>query len=477
MAMLFVVRTLCHNGHMAEVIVDPITLSRPNRSFRRLLIAAILALIIMALGLIYIMSQAATYTVIRVLPQIGMNSSGFYVTTLNRPFVPRGANFVRLATSPSGIVYHSVFEPGQYNSTNVKNSLAGMKNSGYNVVRVFIDPGEFTTPSHGISTAIGSTTPINEAYIRNVADFVKQAASNGIYTIPIIDGIPANTYYYKTAGSPTAEIGGQNVVYLDTRYVQAKEMYVKEFVKALKANLSAGSRQAVLAYQTDNEVFFEGNQPPFNKMSGTLTSLDGVAYDMSKPDRRQQAADANLVVYATKMKQAITSVDPQALLTLGFFTNNAVQKTAFNGLATYCDNSTAQKCGATTDYRTPGRPASVSIFSQVDFIDMHAYSSGPNYSLKNDLASSEYALFKKPYIIGEFGTEKKYFSNITTAAIGMKNFQTTSCGLNAKGWLFWTWDTNLTTSLAYQDLFYSLADSNGAINGQLAPVARPDPCK
>jgi hypothetical protein len=42
--------------------------------------------------------------------------------------------------------------------------------------------------------------------------------------------------------------------------------------------------------------------------------------------------------------------------------------------------------------------------------------------------------------------------------------------------LFWTWDTDTTTSLASQSLFYSLANSRGAINGQLAPVARPNAC-
>jgi hypothetical protein len=43
----------------------------------------------------------------------------------------------------------------------------------------------------------------------------------------------------------------------------------------------------------------------------------------------------------------------------------------------------------------------------------------------------------------------------------MKNLQMASCKLGAKGWLFWTWDTGTTTSLASQNLFYSLADSRG----------------
>jgi endo-1,4-beta-mannosidase len=444
-----------------------------KRSFKWFALPLLAVLAVVILGSTYYSAQA--YTIISFLPKITMTPTGFYNTRTAKPFVPRGANFVRLATSATGLTYHSTFEPGQYNPAHIQATLTGMKNAGYNTVRVFIDHGEFTTTSHGISSGIGSNQPIRAEYMANVVNFVTQAAAKGIYTIPVLDGVPANTYYYKTAGSPTGNIHGNNVLYLDPRYVQAKELYVKEFITALQTGIrnSNGVRGGVLAYATDNEVFFESNRPPFDTMSGTLTSLDGLKYDMAKTADRQQAMDANLVVYSARMKQAIASADPQGLLNLGFFTNNAVGKTSFNGAMPYCST----QCSATTNYRVPGRPAAVSIYGKADFIDLHAYSSGVNYSPKADLASSEYTLFKKPYIIGEFGTEKKSYSSVTNAAIGMKNMQIASCSLNAKGWLFWTWDTSLTTSLASQNLFYSLADNNGAINGQLAPIVRPDPCR
>lgn len=417
-------------------------------------------------------TQAITARAIKFTPRITVRSGGFYTSTL-QSFVPRGSNFVRLATSPSGQTYHSVFEPGQYNPANIQTTLTGMQNSGYNVVRVFIDPGEFTTPSHGISTAVGSTTPLNTAYMANIVDFVKQAGAKGIYTIPVIDGVPANTYYYRTAGSPTGDIQGRNVMYLDSRYVQAKEEYVKQFVGALTSGLTSTQRSYVLAYQTDNEIFFDASQAPFNTMSGTLTSLDGITYDMSQSSQRQQAVDANLAVYAARMKQAVSSVDSQALFTLGFFTNNAVGKTAFTGLVTSCGS----QCSA-SDYWFPGRPAAVTSSGKVDFVDMHTYSWGEGYSVTNDLASSEYSLFQKPYVIGEFGTTKAAYNNdVISAAYGMRDLQIASCSIQAKGWMFWTWDTSLVTSLANQNLFYSLADNGGAINGQLASVARPDPCR
>jgi hypothetical protein len=59
----------------------------------------------------------------------------------------------------------------------------------------------------------------------------------------------------------------------------------------------------------------------------------------------------------------------------------------------------------------------------------------------------------------------------------MKNLQVAYCPLGAHGCLFWMWDTDTTTSLPNQSRFCSLADSKGSINGQLAPVARPNPCR
>jgi hypothetical protein len=410
-----------------------------------------------------------------VLDKIVTRPGGLYDGVTGKAFTPRGVDYVRLAKAPDGSTYHSTFEPGQYSSATTQAVLNNIKtSSGYNTVRVFIDPGEFTTPSHGISTGVSSTTPINAAYIANVADFIQRAAADGIYTIPVLSDIPANTYYYNTAGSPKAGIQGNNVLYLDPRYVAAKEEYMRQFVSALAGLLgSTAADSDVLAYESDNEVYFDTSKPPFSTLSGTLTSLDGLSYNMAVPADRQQAADANLVAYSLDMKKALTQSDPGALLMMGFFTNKAVGKTGFNGFTTYCSTN----CKSGVDYRVPGRAASVSIYGGVDILDIHVYPNSSSYSLTTDLNSIEYSLFAKPYIIGEFGAIKSvYANNITTAAFAMKNLQVASCKLGAKGWLFWTWDTDTTTSLASQNLFYSLTDSRGAINGQLAPVARPDAC-
>lgn len=422
------------------------------------------------------LTAAATATqATTVLHKIVARSGGLYDSVTGKVFTPRGTDYVRLAKAADGSTYHSTFEPGQYSSAYTQAILSNMKtSSGYNTVRVFIDPGEFTNPSHGISTSVSSTTPINAAYIANAADFIRRAAADGIYTIPVLSDIPANTYYYNTAGTPGPRIQGNNVLYLDPRYVAAKEEYMRQFVSALGGLLGAKAADSdVLAYESDNEVFFDASKAPFSTMSGTLTSLDGLTYNMAVPADRQQAADANLVAYSRDMKNALVRADPSALLMMGFFTNKAVGKAGFNGITTHCSTD----CKPGVDYRVPGRAAQVSIFGAADIIDIHVYPNSSSYSLTADLNSIEYSRFAKPYIIGEFGAIKSvYANNITTAAYAMKSLQVASCQLGAKGWLFWTWDTDTTTSLASQGLFYSLSDDRGAINGQLAPVARPNPC-
>ena len=129
--------------------------------------------------------------------------------------------------------------------------------------------------------------------------------------------------------------------------------------------------------------------------------------------------------------------------------------------------------------RLPGAragPASLSIYGVADFLDIHAYPNASPWNAAFDLDTIERGLFKRPYIVGELGALKSvYGGDIARAAYGMRDAQVATCKLGAQGWLYWTWDTH--ENLASQPLFFHLDESGGAINGQLAPVARPDPCR
>ena len=85
-------------------------------------------------------------------------------------------------------------------------------------------------------------------------------------------------------------------------------------------------------------------------------------------------------------------------------------------------------------------------------------------------------MFAKPFIIGEMGARKDIYGyDVRAAAYGMRDLQIATCKLGAQGWATWTWDT--VSSLANQDKFFNQIESNGSINGQLAPIVRPDPCR
>jgi Cellulase (glycosyl hydrolase family 5) len=412
--------------------------------------------------------------------RIAANADSLYDTVTGEPFVPRGADYVRLAAGSHGGAFHSTFEPGRYSAQDAQTVLDNLKNaSGYNTVRMFIDPGDgyFT---NGLDTDPGSDG-LNPAYLDNVADFVERAAADGIYVLPALSAWPVSPYYteiFETTdhGTPNPDVSGDNQWFMDSGFIAAKKAYLRNFVADLHRRVG-DDITAVLAYETENEAFWEASQKPFSTMSGTLTGPDGLTYDMSKSADRQQAADASMVVYQNAAADGVHASDPQAMVTIGFFTNQAVGKPGYDGFATHC----ATDCQPGRDYRYPGRPASIARWSDTDFVDIHAYPQGGGYSLGADLDTVEISGVSKPYVMAEFGAYKPaYHGDITAAAYDMRDKQVQSCsvGRGAKGWIFWTYDTDVVDpGLASQDQFYSLADDRGAINGQLAPVVRPDPCK
>ncbi|WET81602.1 hypothetical protein P3102_10465 [Amycolatopsis sp. QT-25] len=76
---------------------------------------------------------------------------------------------------------------------------------------------------------------------------------------------------------------------------------------------------------------------------------------------------------------------------------------------------------------------------------------------------------KKPYVLGEFGVIKSvYGSDVPRAAFAMRGTQIASCAEEARGWIFWTWDT--ADPLAHPQSLFTLSQDPGAIDGQFASV-------
>lgn len=201
--------------------------------------------------------------------------------------------------------------------------------------------------------------------------------------------------------------------------------------------------------------------------------MNGLTYDMSDPTERQQSADANFVEYANRMAAAVKSVDPEGLVTIGMFTFGAVRRPGPQGMPAYCLDCDGE-------YRYPARPRSLAYWSDLDFLDIHIYPAhkpGINdpYTLDRNLQTIEWDHVEgMPVIVDEFGADKQFYSqDITAAAYGMRYMQVATCQRGMSGWLFWTSNPGDMPSL---QRFYTLTDQGGAINGQLAPIVRPNPC-
>jgi hypothetical protein len=414
----------------------------------------------------------------RITAPAGAGHGSLVDSSTGRPFVPRGNNYVRLApaTYLPGAYYHSTFEPGQYDAARADAALADMHANGYNVVRVFIDPGDPRSVAAGVPHGLGRGTADDTdgygPYYDDVADFVRRAAAYQLYVLPAMDAYPQSQYYWNIRGNYDPDqlnVGGSNAQYLVPGEIAAKKAYLASFVTELRSRLGAPLMTTFLALETDNEATWQADQKPFSSTSGTVTGSDGVVYDLSWAASRQLAADASMVQYANELVGAVHAVDPDLLVTTGMFTYRAVGK-AVDGFATHC----ASGCDG-GEWRYPARPASLSAFSTLSFLDLHLYPQAGSYTVAADLASSEWSLVRGTVIVGEYGAVKDvYQGDIVAAAYAMRNLQVTTCQDGFAGWLFWTFDT--TDSPGQRSLF-TLQDTRGAINGVLAPIVRPDPCQ
>ncbi len=74
----------------------------------------------------------------------------------------------------------------------------------------------------------------------------------------------------------------------------------------------------ILSYQLRNELFFEANAPPFTLNSGMVSTANGKTYDMASAADRQRMMDEGLIYYIETIREKILSVDPTALISVGF---------------------------------------------------------------------------------------------------------------------------------------------------------------
>lgn len=355
----------------------------------------------------------------------------FYDRQTGERFVPRGANLIRLGT------YHVTLDPRSYDPAEIDSVLGAMADFGYNVVRVFHDHR-----TGGLAAPEG----LSAAYMDNVADLLARAHEHGLYVILTQDWLPDGGRY-AFEGDP--DIESINALYLSRGGVDANVRFFTDFVQAL---LDRGAAlDALWAYELRNELYFQADAAPFSLHSGIVTTANGESYDLADPAAHTRMLEENLVSWADTMRAAIRTLDPTALVTIGFF-------------EPYGPNPS--RIGDERIIET----GAVIADSSLDFIDLHGY---PGGSIDLGQLAENFklpTLTEKPIVLGEFGAFSNVYPTAEIAAQALISWQAASCPLGFDGWLFWTWDAGGGGQV------WNGTDADAVIANALAPVNRPDPC-
>jgi hypothetical protein len=388
--------------------------------------------------------------------QIGVRSSpsGFaelYNRSSDTTFTPRGNNYIRLAyqTDSTGntTFYHSTFNVGLYDSNRADTVLAAMQTNGYNAVRVFLNgccANSIGDPAGGLSSA----------YIANLADFLTKAEAHGIYAIITTDWLPSYGGYSDHYANCT-QFSSYNTLNLCAGGVSGNASFFHDLAAALIAK--SAPLDAILAYELRNEYYYESDHAPLDQTSGMVTAANGSTYDMGIAASRQQMMDEGLTYFTDQVRASIVSLDPTALVTVGFFWPQQPNPTRI------------------------GDPRLISVYpsianSTADFVDIHGYSIPGDLTVPQLVQNYGFVGFQqqKPVVMGEFGAFKAGYPLISDAAAALQSWQIDTCPYEVKGWLLWTWDTDNPQEGSSG---WAARSGDGSVNTGLAPAFRPDPCQ
>ncbi len=413
---------------------------------------------------------ASSVAVSEPLPRIGIKvgtpRAEFYNVATGARFSPGGFNYTILdrasnrRTAPSRPTYaHVTFDPGFYDPHGIDVVLASMHDYGFNVIRVILDSGDGVHQARGQYGIEGpaDSQGLYKPYVDNFVDFLKRARNHNMYVMVALHAYPQNGAFKSMAESGRLpNVTGINQYYFSPGGIRAKVAYARELVHDV-ASIEGGSLlSTVFAWEIQVEIFVNDAWEPFSLHSGTVTTADGQSYDMGNAASRQQCMDANLVNWAKQVSAAIRSQDPQALVTAGSATYNAVHKSGPNGLIGTSDSDT----------RYPPRPLVFARTRALSFIDVHAYPrSYAGYSLEGDLDSNEFRnwdLRATPVVLGEFGASQHQFPTIDAAAAAVRRQQQDALRLGIAGTVYWTWNT-----LPDNEKWWSAVEDDGAIRKAL----------
>ncbi len=146
-----------------------------------------------------------------------------------------------------------------------------MRRSGYNVVRVFVDPGSTTDAAAGsrVGRGISDRQLLHAPYMASVADFVRRATTHRVYVLPVLDLIPQNGRYYQeiigSIDTAAANVAGSNLAFMHLMHYAAKKAYLRAFLTDLRGRVGPQLMSTLLAVQLTNEATIFTTLAPFNR--------------------------------------------------------------------------------------------------------------------------------------------------------------------------------------------------------------------
>ena len=323
----------------------------------------------------------------------------FYDRVTGERFVPRGADYIHWVSRPSpgrgDIWVDALFNTSFGELDQAEAELGQMAALGFNTVRMWKNAcwgevgGCIGDPAGGLS----------DAYLDNMTTFLRLAKSYGIYVVFTDDWFPDDGGYNQEYDRGCCvTFSGYNTIYLNEHGIAAERMYWEDFIQGL---IERGAPlEAVLAYELKNEAFYEGESPPLNQASGTVTTANGSTYDMADAQDRVRMMEEGWLFWIEQLRNSILELDPTALVTMGFFVQqepNPVREG--DPRLVYLDRVVRE--------------------SQLDFLDFHAY---PGYDLSMQGHVENFAMTgagDKLIVMGEFGADKQNYSSADRARSGL----------------------------------------------------------
>jgi hypothetical protein len=365
--------------------------------------------------------------------RITVREGRFVEKDSGRTFIPVGYNYIRLAPLPENkAAWHDNFNPEHYDRTQVETAFVDMGKTGYNIVRVFIDPRY----PRGISGGPDSRE-FSPGYLDCLCDFLERAGRHGFRVIITNGGTPDMLRYseiMKDRAARAAVFGAHNDLFLDPDGLKAKAQFLADMVAAVKAR-DVALLPVVLAWELDNESCYIATAPPFSLTEGKVTAANGKTYDMAVEADLQRLADEGAAHAAETCARAVRAVDPEAMFNVNVFTFAAVGRSGPGMLR----RETSQ------DRRFPFDLRSLTGTS-LEYLDVHFYpkdDEGYERDLKSihfdDLRSAAQAA-GKPLIVGEFGVFKHMYAEQAPAIAWMKKLAGRFRQDGFAGWLYWTYD-------------------------------------